>query len=157
MRDDLRQFDMECIEGVRQAMEAKYHGRIPNRSFLDELEQMLSVVTVSGEWVKKPKKGIVKGDVWECPIGSFQHNHTMHRFTYLYAEYDPDQEVVIDFHGHEEKLKDGKRVKKIKEWYFFPDGKVEFCDKDKLHQLINDYGKPIYVISVKVMSHHGTY
>lgn len=152
MREDLRQFNMTCIEEMRQAMEAKYYGRIPNRSFLDELKQMLSVATVSGEWVKKPKEGIVKGDVWECLIGRFYYKHTVHIFTYLYAEYDPDQTVVIDSHGHTEKSYDGKQVKNVKEWYFFPDGEVKFCDKDELHQLINDYGKAIYIISVKSMS-----
>ncbi len=150
---DLRHFDMECLNGIRKVLEDRHHGRIPNRHFLNELESILSMVTVSGEWVKKPKEGIVKGDVWECPIGSFSYNHTVHIFTYLYAEYDPNQEVVIDFHGHTEEIHGGKQVKKIKEWYFFPNGEVKSCDKDERHQLINDYGKPIYVISVKVMSH----
>ena len=108
------------------------------------------------EWIKKPKEGIVKGDVWECLIGRFYHKHTVHIFTWLYAEYDPKQEVVIDSHGHEEKIHGNKQVRKIKEWYFFPDGKMEFCDKDELHKLVNNYGKPIYVLSVKSMK-NGTH
>ena len=151
MREDLRQFDMGCLNEIRQVICARYQGSLPNSSFFDELESILSMGTVDYKWVKKPKDEIVLGDVWECPIGQFYHNHTVHKFAYLYAEYDPDQKVVIDFHRNEEKLEDGKQVRKIKEWYFFPDGKVEFCDKDKLHQLVNDYGKPIYVLSAKSM------
>lgn len=158
MREDLRQFDMECLDEMRRIMEDRHGCAGPVKDFLDELKKILSMGTVSCKWVKKPKEGIVKGDVWECPIGQFYHKRTLHRFAYLYAEYDPKQEVVIDSHGHEEKGTDkepfhgGKQVKKVKEWYIFPDGKVEFCDKDELHQLINNYGKPIYVISVKSMS-----
>ena len=51
-------------------------------------------------------------------------------------------------HGHEELANGGKQKRKIKEWYVFPDGRVEVCDKGQLHRLVNDYGMPIYVLSV---------
>lgn len=76
----------------------------------------------------------------------------MHIFAYLYAEYDSKQEIVIEAHGHKEPFHRGKQVIKIKEWYIFPDGEIKFCNKDELHELVNNYGKPIYVISVKSMS-----
>ena len=153
MREDLRQFDMDCLNEIRQTMSIKHQGGIPHSIFFDELRSMLTLSegAENRKWIKKPKEGVVKGDVWECLIGRFYYKHTVHIFTYLYAEYDAEQEVVIDFHRHEEPIHGNKHVRKIKEWYFFPDGKVEFCDKDKLHQLVNDYGKPIYVLSAKSM------
>lgn len=152
-KEVLKKFDEKCLNEMRRIMEDRYGCAGPVKDFLDELKKMFSIGgTVSCQWVKKPKEGIVKGDVWECPIGQFYHKRRLHRFAYLYAEYDPEKEVVIDSHGHQESFHGGKQGKKVKEWYIFPDGKVEFCDKDELHQLINNYGKPIYVISVKSMS-----
>lgn len=152
MRRDLKHLDMERLNEMRQIMAKKYLSKGPNCSFWDELEIILQTETESHEWVQKPKGGIILGNVWECPIGKFYHRHTVHIFAYLYAEYDPQQELVIDSHDHKELFHGGKQVKKIKEWYIFPDGTVKFCDKDEFHQLINDYGKSIYVISVKSMS-----
>ena len=152
-KEELSSFiSLKSLYEIRRNMTSKHGGRCPNSSFFDELESIISNRTLEYQWVKKPKEGVVKGDVRECLIGKFYHKRTVHIFTCLYAEYDPEQEVVIDSHGHEEKFPRGKKVKKIKEWYIFQDGKVEFCDKDELHQLVNDYGKPIYVISVKSMS-----
>lgn len=152
MQEKLRTFDMDCLNEMRQIMQDRYQSKGPNYSFWNELEAILQFGTEKQKWIKKPKHGVVLGNVWECSIGGFYYKHTVHQFAYLYAEYDPKQKVVIDSHRHQEPFHDGKQVKKIKEWYIFPDGKVEFCDKYEFHKLVNDYGKPIYVISVKSMS-----
>lgn len=152
MRKNLKQFDLKDLGELKQAVYSWYRGKVPNRSFWKELNSVIQTKTKSYKWIKKPKDKVVLGDVWELRIGEFYHKHTVHKFTCLYAEYDPEQEVVIDSHGHQEPFHGGKQIKKVKEWYFFPDGKMEFCNKDKFHQLVNRYGKPIYVLSVKVMS-----
>ena len=56
---------------------------------------------------------------------------------------------AVGMHGHEELANRGKQKRKIKEWYVFPDGHVEFCDKGQMHRLVNNYGMPIYVLSIK--------
>ena len=45
-----------------------------------------------------------------------------------------------------------KQIRKIKEWYVFPDGTIELCRKDEKHSLVNNFGKPIFVLSIKSYS-----
>ena len=66
------------------------------------------------------------------------------------------QGLAIARHGHEELVHGGKQIRKIKEWYIFPDGKMSFCGKDETHELVNIYGKPIYVLSINVSSNGTT-
>ncbi len=152
MRNDLKQFDLKELGELKQAVYSLYRGKVPNRSFWKELNSVIQTKTKSYKWHQKPKDDVVLGEAWELRIGEFYHKHTVHKFTYLYAEYDPENEIVIGLHEHKEVFHGVKQIKKVKEWYVFPDGKVEFCNKDKFHQLVNSYGKPIYVLSVKVMS-----
>ncbi len=145
-------FNPNCLSGIlRSFMEPWYEDKGTYADFCNELENILRT-TKSYEWHQKPKDDVVLGEAWELRIGEFYHKHTVHKFTYLYAEYDPEHEVVIGLHDHKEPFHGGKQIKKVKEWYFFPDGKIEFCNKDQFHQLVNRYRKPIYVLSVKVMS-----
>lgn len=71
----------------------------------------------------------------------------VHKFEYLYVK---SEGLVIDYHKHEESIHGGKQIMKIREFYIFPDGKIETCGKDCKHRLVNNYGKPIYVISLKI-------
>ena len=96
---------------------------------------------------------VVLGEVWSQPIGEFYYKNTVHRFAYLYVE---SQGLAIADHGHEEPVHGGEQVRKIKEWYVFPDGRMELCRKDCKHRLVNNYGKPIYVLSVKIGSNGTT-
>ena len=101
------------------------------------------------------------------------YHHTVHRFAWLYVK---DTGEVIGEHGHEEPVNNGKskgkqskgkqtkgkkikgkkikskQTKKFKEWYVFPDGTIAVCPRGKTHRLVNSFGKPIYVLSIKVGS-----
>ena len=66
--------------------------------------------------------------------------------------YVASEDLVIDSHGHNEQIHEGKQVRKTREFYIFPDGRIEMCGKDCKHRLINDYGKSIYVLSLKICS-----
>lgn len=150
IRKDLRSFDLAKLEEMRAIRAAMYRGR-DNWLFWDELE---SIITRKGyktsEWTKIEKDGVVVlGDVWEQPIGRFWYDKSVHEYAYLYTE---STDVVIDWHGHNRLIQNGKNVLKTREWYTFPDGRMEFCPKDEKHRLVNTYGKPIYVISTKITS-----
>ncbi len=151
----LKQFDMEALKTTRKTVFKRYKESgcyCGTYSFWRELEQIIRSKSESYEWIKKPKDMIVLGDVWEYQIGTFNYKHRLHRFAYLYAEYDENQEMVIADHGHKELCNKGTQIKKVKEWYIFPDGRVEYCRKDAMHHLVNNYHEPIYVLSIKSMS-----
>lgn len=122
----------------------------PFKSFWDELEIVLKCKhPKSNEWERMENDDVVLGEVWSQTIGEFYYKHTVHKFSYLYVK---SQGLAIDYHGHSEPANDGKQTRKIKEWYFFPDGKMYYCGKDGQHKLYNKYGEPIYVLSVKISS-----
>lgn len=146
-RKDLRPFNMARLKEIR-----KVRGRRRDsfQSIWDELEMVLKCKhPKSNEWERMDNDDVVLGEVWSQHIGEFYYKHTVHRFTYLYVE---SQGLAIGKHGHNEPANGGKQVRKVKEWYIFPDGKIYFCVKDELHKLVNNYGHPIYVLSVKISS-----
>lgn len=147
-RTDLKPFDMECLEEIREKRR-KMNGGGQDRQFFEELELILKDKQLNHEWSLMPKDEKVLGEVWSQPIGNRIYERNVHKFEYIYT---PTQGLVIDRHGHTQKVNKGKQQDmKIKEWYIFPDGTIKMCRKDKEHVLINNYGEPIYVISVKVM------
>ena len=152
-RKDLKPFDMARLNEFRKLMSDKYWGQGPNKSFWDELENILHVTPTSDEWERMDNDEVVLGEVWSQPIGEFYYQHTVHRFAYLYVE---SQGLVIDEHGHEEPFHARKQIKKVREWYIFPDGTMELCKKGCTHKLVNNYGTPIYVLSLKISSNATT-
>lgn len=122
----------------------------PFWAFWNELEDVLKCKKPkSNEWKQMDNDDIVLGEVWTQSIGEFYYKHRVHKFSYLYVA---SQGLVIDMHGHDEPANGGKQVRKTKEWYFYPDGAVYFCDKGEKHVLFNPYNHPIYVLSVKACS-----
>ena len=109
-----------------------------------ELQNLLEF-TQPHDWVKKEGE-LFAGNVLEQYIGTVYHKHTKHVYTCLYIASDGP---AVFRHGHAEVLPNGD-IKKTKEWYIFSDGHIEFCNKDDVHDLVNNSNKPIYVISVKV-------
>lgn len=150
IRKDLKPFDMAKVHEFRKLMRNMYWDNGPNKIFWDELECILKCKPKNYEWERMENDDIVLGKVWSQPIGEFYHKHTVHTFSYLYVE---SQGLAIAEHGpHEKLIHGGKQVAKVKEWYIFPDGRMELCKKDCTHKLVNDYGGPIYVISLKISS-----
>ena len=153
VRKDLKPFDMARLNEFRKLMSDMYWGEGPNKSFWDELERVLKCNPKSYEWSRMVNDEVVLGEVWCQHIGEFWHMNTVHIFSYLYVE---SQGLAIaehgQEHGHEEPFHNGKQVIKASEWYIFPDGKMELCKKDCTHKLVNEYGEPIYVISLKICS-----
>ncbi len=147
-RSDLKPFDMECLEEIKKLRDEMHCGRA-NWSFWEELEFILKSNNEprSNVWEKLVPDEVVIGDVWSCHIGDFYYANTVHRFTYLYVE---TPGMAIAEHGHSKRVHNGKHIKKTTEWYVYPDGRMEICKKDEKHSLNNRYGKPIYVLSVKV-------
>ena len=143
---DLRSFDMICLKKIREGG-GEYNTL---KSFLDELEVVLKDnVSESNRWERMENDEIVLGKVWRQYIGNYYYKHTVHKFSYLYVG---TSGLAIDWHGHEETANYGKQIRKVEEWYVFPDGKVLFCGKGEKHRLFNKFDKPIYVLSVKVCS-----
>ena len=142
----LRSFNVMQLKKIEKVRE-KY-GPDPFQSFWNELERVLKCKQqTSNEWKRMEKDAVVLGDVGSQSIGEFYYKHTVHKFSYLYVA---SQGLAIGMHGHNEPANRGKQIRKVKEWYIFPDGIIHFCDKDEKHQLVNSFGYPIYVLSVKV-------
>ena len=118
--------------------------------FISELESILKIQNPE-MWRRKPNDDVVVGEVWEQNIGKLKHRTHEHKFTYMYV---PEQGTAVKMHGHDEKVHKDRNVKKTKELYIFyvPGTVVEmrFCGKDETHELVNNYGCPVYVISAKV-------
>lgn len=141
---DLKTFGTQQLEELREL-----YGKGSNSLFFDELETLLKIGDYSEKavWERMENDDIILGEVWSHPIGKFYHKHVVHEFSYLYVE---SQGLSIAEHGHKEPANRGKQIRKIREWYVFPDGRMELCQKDCTHWLINDYQHPIYVLSVKI-------
>ena len=149
-RKDLRPFDMKRLNELRKLRKGNiwwYSDNGKNSSFFNELECVLKCNPKSYFWTKKDNDKIVLGDVWSQPIGKYYHKHTVHVFEYMYIG---SQGIVIDFHSHQEVIHGGKQIAKITEFYIFDDGTMYVCPKDQEHALINTYGRPIYIISLKI-------
>ena len=136
-------FNLKNLKELREKTTKPYWIESPMEPFWRELEEILMNSSQKGRWKKLRGE---PGDVWRCDIGEYRHKHTVHRFSWLYVESTGE---AVGMHGHEELANGGKQKRKIKEWYVFPDGRVEVCDKGQLHRLVNDYGMPIYVLSIK--------
>ena len=129
-RKDLQPFDMNRLEEIRKLRSEMYCGG-NNKLFWDELEAVITSesYTQSDEWERMDNDDVVLGEVWSQPIGEFYYKNTVHRFAYLYVE-----------------------SQGWAEWYVFPDGRMELCRKYLTHKLVNNFGKPIYVLSIKIGS-----
>lgn len=155
-RKDLQSFNMTRLEEIRKLRSEMYCGG-DNKLFWDELETIITSEDYiqSDEWERMNNDDVVLGEVWSQPIGEFYYKNTMHRFAYLYVE---SQGLAIGEHGHSEPIhiyESGYKTtmyRQIAEWYVFPDGNMELCRKYLTHSLKNNFGKPIYVLSIKVGS-----
>lgn len=119
-------------------------------NFLYELEMLLKTLENS-EWEKRPLDELSLNEVWQKNLGVIKYHKTTHTFTCMYV---PNQGIAIRTHGHNQLVHDGKHIKKTRELYiFYVPSKVlemKFCRKNEVHTLYNDYGEPVYVISVKI-------
>ena len=148
IREDLQAFDLAKLDEIRNLRAKMYCGG-NNKLFFEELEYILKRkdYSESKEWARRDNDEVILGEVWEQPIGEVEYKNTIHIYSYLYVE---TIGLAIGEHGHNELVHDGKDIKKTKEFYVFPDGVMTFCDKDETHSLVNQFGKPIYVISLKI-------
>lgn len=155
-RNDLQPFDMARLNEIRKLRSEMYCGG-DNKLFWDELEAIITSegYAPSNEWERMDNDDVVLGNVWSQPIGEFYYKHTVHRFAYLYVE---SQGLVIGEHGHSEPIhvyESGYEItmyRQLAEWYVFPNGSMELCRKYLTHKLVNNFGKPIYVLSIKIGS-----
>lgn len=152
VRKDLEPLGMARIREYRYVMSRKYNGQGPNSTFWDELEYIIIRSSKRYDWERMKNSDIVNGEVWSQPIGNFYHRCKIHRYTYMHIE---SKGLVIAEHGphHEWRYdeKDGQVIS-FSEWYIFPDGSMEFCPKNGKHRLVNYYGHPFYLISLKIGS-----
>lgn len=149
---EIKTLNLEVVEDIRRLTkrgEKKYF------NFVDELEKILTKHT-STDWNKIPinyPEDVVFGEVWEQKLGIIKYHKTVHTFSCMYV---PNQGLAISRHGHNQLVHTTQHgdIKKTRELYIFyiPSSLVEmkFCGKDEMHELINNYGEPVYVISVKV-------
>lgn len=149
-------FTEKDLKSIREKTMRSYWLESPLDCFWNEIKAILRTTEKPASW-KKLKGKHIHGDVWQQVIGQYMHHHTVHRFAWLYVK---DTGEVIGEHGHEEpvnirkdtKGKKSKQTKRFKEWYVFPDGTIAVCPRGKTHRLVNSFGKPIYVLSIKVGS-----
>ena len=159
-----RKFTEKDLASIREKTMKPYWLESPLECFWKEIEEVLNTTEKPARWEKLKGKDI-HGDVWQQVIGEYMHNHTVHRFAWMYVESTGE---VIGLHGHEEPVNKAseksakkrkqtkkckrKQTKKFKEWYIFPDGTKAVCSKGEMHRLVNSFGEPIYVLSIKVGS-----
>lgn len=150
IRKNLDPLDIARIREYQYMMTKKYKGRGPNANFWDELEQLVKRTPKRYDWEKMENNEIVLGEVWSQPIGTFYYKKVQHRYTYMHVEFNG---LVIAEHGpHREWRYDEEdgQIISFSEWYIFPDGHMELCPKNGTHQLVNHYGYPFYLISLKI-------
>lgn len=131
---------------LREVMKKRSEFESPagnNRWIFEELINYL-MYSAPRPWVKEEGEEII-GEVWEQYLGTVCYKHKKHIFTCLYVANDG---LAVANHGHLEIMPTGE-IKKTREFYVFPNGDIEYCGKDMRHELVNNYGEPIYVISVK--------
>lgn len=159
IRKDLRPFDMERLNEIRELRKSRMQGKSysssgENSSFFDELEDILKKrireeKPINNEWQKKEQTGVVRGEIWYQRIGEYAYDNTLHVFEYMYVK---SEDIVVDKHGHDIKvmIHNNLQTMKVREFYIFEDGKIKMCRKNEKHKLVNHYGRPIYVISLKI-------
>lgn len=130
----LKSFDMAKLAKLRE------YGGLEERLY-EELE-----VFISGEEYLGANWELLKdepGEVWRQDIGTITYHREKHIFSYLYVK---STGLAVGLHGH-------KNVEhpdwETTEYYVFPDGRIEECSVGDEHTLVNIYGRPIYVLSVK--------
>ena len=151
-RTDLKSFDMAQLQILRELRNNMYCGG-NNRLFFDELEDIITRADYNPNiaWERMENNDIILGEVWTLPIGYFRYKNTVHKYEYLYIA---STGHVIAEHGHEKTVErcSCQQIRKIKEWYIFPNGNMTLCRKDHTHHL-NHHGKPMYIISLKIWNH----
>ncbi len=150
-RTDLKSFDITQLQTLRKLRSNMYCGG-NNRLFFDELEDIITRADYNPNtaWERMENNNIVLGEVWTQLIGYYRYKNTVHKYEYLYVL--PRDGIIIGEHGHEELVHNGQQIRKITEWYIFPNGKMTLCRKGHTHHL-NHHGKPIYIISLKIWNH----
>ena len=154
-RDDLKPFDMKRLNEICKLRKLRMEGKCysnsgENSSFFDELECILRCnPTKNYEWEKKEQTEVVLGEIWYQRIGEYEYNNTLHVFEYMYVK---SEGIVVDKHGHDTQVRihDNLQTMKVREFYIFEDGKMKMCKKNEKHRLVNNYGRPIYVITLKI-------
>ncbi len=147
MTDRKERFSLEKLNSLRQKTKKPYWIEDPMECFWTELEMLLRAGDSENPWEKLEGE---PGDVWRYNIGEVYYRHTVHKFSWLYVETTGE---AVGEHGHEQPANQGRQKRLWKEWYvFFYDGRIEVCAKGQTHKLVNNYGKPIYVLSIKVGS-----
>lgn len=145
-QQDLRPFNMARLREIQKARGKNDSCQL----FWDELAIVLKCKHPKiNEWQRMENDDIVIGEVWSQPIGELYYKHTVHKFSYLCVA---SEGLAIRMHGHDEPANCGKQIRRVKEWYVFPDGMIHFCGKGQKHQLFNKNDHPIYVLSIKICS-----
>lgn len=151
-RTDLKPFDKMRLMEIRE-LRSKMAGGGKYSIFLDELKNILEFNPPSEEWEQMEYNGIVLGEIWRQSIGEFRYKRRLHKFEYLYVP----EGLVMSKHRHHKLVNKGNQLMYVKEWTIFPDGKIEMCDKQKVHVLMNHYKVPIYVVCIQAMSNTAHY
>lgn len=143
-RKILQQFNEKQLKELRRLSGSYYSYML----FWDELETVLRrKISKNNEWERMSNNDVILGEVWSQSIGEFYYKHSVHKFAYLYVK---SEGMAIAEHKQEEPANGGRQIRKIKEWFIFPDGKINIFGKDDKHYLFNNYGKPIYVLSMTI-------
>ena len=166
-RTDLKSFDMAQLQTLRKLRSNMYCGG-NNRLFFDELEDIITRedYNPNSTWERMKNDDIISGEVWTQLIGYYRYKNTVHKYEYIYLlprnvtfidEYGHEkimERCDISEHGHEEIVErcGCQQIRKIKEWYIFPNGIMRLCRKGQTHHLYH-HGKPMYLISLKIWNH----
>lgn len=149
IRTDLKPFDLERLKELRHPQNSIFHFQNKYKLFFDELEAIIRDPDYKPTcWIKRKKDDICKGDVWQQPIGICRYKNTVHEYQYMYTE---TFGLVFAKHGHNE-IKPNGQIRKVSEYYFFDNGDIWFCPKDKQHALQKRAG-PMFIISLKIWNH----
>lgn len=143
---------MECLssKSVKDMRNLVKGENLGFENFLYELNNVLKE-TYNPKWEKRQIDELTLNEVWEQKLGVIKYHKTTHTFSCMYV---PNQGVAISKHSHNQLVHNGKNIKKTRELYiFYVPSKIlemKFCRKDETHELCNNYGEPVYVISVKI-------
>lgn len=150
-RTDLQSFGMAQLQELRK-LRSNMHCGGDNRLFFDELEDIIKRTDINflPAWERMDNNDIILGEVWTQLIGYYRYKNTVHKYEYMYVL--PRNSIVIGEHGHEELVHNGQQIRKIKEWYIFPNGNMTLCRKGHTHYLVH-HGEPMYLISLKIWNH----
>lgn len=152
-RTDLKSFDRKMLSKLMDLRAQMYCGG-NNKLFFYELFNIINQPDYkpSPIWERMENDDIILGEVWTQLIGYYRYKNNVHKYEYLYVL--PRNGIVIGEHGHEKIVErcGVQQIRKIKEWYIFPNGEMSLCRKGHTHHLIH-HGKPMYLISLKIWNH----